>query len=558
MMRDSWRREQRGWPARFPVAQFPNAPLWVALVGRAIAVMTDGSVHAYARAAFYAGLAAWAMGRTGQRPELGASRTRGRWPYLRGEQGRRGTPSVSGSLVERVWDYPRPPAVTVCRRRIRVELAGEALADSTRALRVLETSHPPTVYVPPDDVRGDLLAPSGAPSTWCEFKGAARYLDAVVAGRRVHAVAWTYRDPTPGYEALRDHVAFYPAAWMSHGWATSGCRRKRATSTVAGSPPTSSDRSKDHRKRLVGEPSRAKLLVERATAADLPTCSCGRARTRVSATSLPHCARSANATSASAAALPARRPLRRTGGSPPSSRGCCPEERSAAAGHCSSSGPGGAVASDHGQYDRVGRRRRAWTTSQFRNRSLSVEAIWLERFPVRLPRADRITAQAPEGIHRKHRYTERDAATLGRPAGRCDSLRLQGAARTCGLPDGVGGIAETATTRMSARCSSRFGESDDAPVRPGPPDAAPTSCVMHSVHAPERVAVSSRLSGASGDARTADDSLGDKPKEARARLVGGQPARRRDPWVARAPATVADRRSPPARSRRACAGRCWC
>ena len=125
---------------------------------------------------------------------------------------------MSGSDVERVWDYPRPPAVTVCRRRIRVELAGEALADSTRALRVLETSHPPTVYVPPDDVRGDLLAPSGAPSTWCEFKGAARYLDAVVAGRRVHAVAWTYRDPTPGYEALRDHVAFYPGrvdvAWM--------------------------------------------------------------------------------------------------------------------------------------------------------------------------------------------------------------------------------------------------------------------------------------------------------------------------------------------------------
>ena len=59
-MRDSWRRGQRGWPARFPVAQLPNAPLWVALGGQLVAVMTDGSVHAYARAAFYAGLAAWA------------------------------------------------------------------------------------------------------------------------------------------------------------------------------------------------------------------------------------------------------------------------------------------------------------------------------------------------------------------------------------------------------------------------------------------------------------------------------------------------------------------
>ena len=83
---------------------------------------------------------------------------------------------------------------------------------------MLETSHPPTVYVPPDDVRADLLIASGARSTWCEFKGAARYLDAVVGGRRVQAVGWTYPDPSPGYEALRDHIAFYPgrvdAAWI--------------------------------------------------------------------------------------------------------------------------------------------------------------------------------------------------------------------------------------------------------------------------------------------------------------------------------------------------------
>ncbi len=120
--------------------------------------------------------------------------------------------------MERVWDYPRPPAVVPCQHRVRVELDGEVLADSTRALRVLETSHPPTVYMPPTDVRGDLLAASGARSTWCEFKGAARYLDATVGGQGVPAVGWTYPSPSPGYEALRDHVAFYPgrvdAAWM--------------------------------------------------------------------------------------------------------------------------------------------------------------------------------------------------------------------------------------------------------------------------------------------------------------------------------------------------------
>jgi uncharacterized protein (DUF427 family) len=120
--------------------------------------------------------------------------------------------------MESVWDYPRPPAVEPCRRRVRVELGGELLADSTRALRVLETSHPPTIYVPPADVRGELLTASDERATWCEFKGAAHYLDAILGDRRVRALAWSYPNPAPGYEALRDHVAFYPhrvdAAWL--------------------------------------------------------------------------------------------------------------------------------------------------------------------------------------------------------------------------------------------------------------------------------------------------------------------------------------------------------
>jgi uncharacterized protein (DUF427 family) len=120
--------------------------------------------------------------------------------------------------MERVWDYPRPPAVVPCKRRVRIELAGEVLTDSTRALRVLETSHPPTIYIPLADVRKELLAESDARSTWCEFNGTARYLDAVVHGRRFNTVGWSYPDPSPGYEALRHHVAFYPgrvdAAWL--------------------------------------------------------------------------------------------------------------------------------------------------------------------------------------------------------------------------------------------------------------------------------------------------------------------------------------------------------
>ena len=130
----------------------------------------------------------------------------------------RGRAAGVSPYVERVWDYPRPPALATCSRRVRVELAGATLADSTRALRVLETSHPPTIYIPPEDVRGECLETSRVRPTVCEFKGAARYLDAVVGGRRVRAVAWTYPEPARGYEALRDHVAFFPgrvdAAWL--------------------------------------------------------------------------------------------------------------------------------------------------------------------------------------------------------------------------------------------------------------------------------------------------------------------------------------------------------
>jgi len=139
--------------------------------------------------------------------------------------------------MESVWDYPRPPVVQTCERPVRVTLAGETLAETVHALRVLETSHPPTIYVPPHDVGKHWLRESGNRPTLCEFKGRARYLDAVIGERVVTAVAWTYRDPSSGYELLRDHVAFYvdrvDAAWLGEeqvdaqrsgfygGWVTS-------------------------------------------------------------------------------------------------------------------------------------------------------------------------------------------------------------------------------------------------------------------------------------------------------------------------------------------------
>jgi uncharacterized protein (DUF427 family) len=111
---------------------------------------------------------------------------------------------------ERVWDYPRPPRLEPTSRRIRTEFAGLVLADTRSALRVLETSHPPVYYVPPQDVAWQHLVESERRSH-CEWKGWARYFHVVVGGRRTENAAWTYPEPKPAFAAIRDHVAFYPA-----------------------------------------------------------------------------------------------------------------------------------------------------------------------------------------------------------------------------------------------------------------------------------------------------------------------------------------------------------
>ncbi len=111
--------------------------------------------------------------------------------------------------MESVWDYPRPPRVEASPSRVRVVVDGVTIADTTRACRVLETSHPPVYYIPPEDVRSEHLRPNRR-HTWCEFKGQASYFDLVAGAREVRDVAWSYADPAPGYEAIRDHVAFYP------------------------------------------------------------------------------------------------------------------------------------------------------------------------------------------------------------------------------------------------------------------------------------------------------------------------------------------------------------
>lgn len=109
-----------------------------------------------------------------------------------------------------MWDYPRPPRVETTDETVEIRLGGVLIAHSTRALRVLETSHPPTYYLPVEDFVPDVLrAVSG--SSWCEFKGAAVYFDVVVGPVLAKRAAWTYPDPTPSFEDLVGHVAVMPA-----------------------------------------------------------------------------------------------------------------------------------------------------------------------------------------------------------------------------------------------------------------------------------------------------------------------------------------------------------
>jgi uncharacterized protein (DUF427 family) len=114
-----------------------------------------------------------------------------------------------GPGQESVWDYPRPPRLEPTTDRLRVLLDGTTVADTVAGFRVLETSQPPGYYLPPADVRLDLLEPSTT-RTFCEWKGLASYFHLRVGDHLVRDAAWSYPDPTPRFAPLVDHLAFYP------------------------------------------------------------------------------------------------------------------------------------------------------------------------------------------------------------------------------------------------------------------------------------------------------------------------------------------------------------
>jgi uncharacterized protein (DUF427 family) len=117
--------------------------------------------------------------------------------------------TTPNTATESVWDYPRPPRLEPTSSRIRITHAGILLADTTHALRILETSHPPVYYIPPADIAMHHLKPSQRRGSFCEFKGIATYWTIDLPNANSPDAAWSYAHPSPAYAALRDHLAFY-------------------------------------------------------------------------------------------------------------------------------------------------------------------------------------------------------------------------------------------------------------------------------------------------------------------------------------------------------------
>jgi uncharacterized protein (DUF427 family) len=111
---------------------------------------------------------------------------------------------------ESVWDYPRPPGMEHSEERIRVLFGGLVIAETQSSIRILETSHPPVYYIPPQDIRMEFLSKSG-PTTFCEWKGTASYITIKTEARTTERAAWFYPHPQSPYEAIANCIAFYPS-----------------------------------------------------------------------------------------------------------------------------------------------------------------------------------------------------------------------------------------------------------------------------------------------------------------------------------------------------------
>jgi uncharacterized protein (DUF427 family) len=113
---------------------------------------------------------------------------------------------------EEVFVHARDPYtridVLASGRRVRVEIGGETVADTTNASFLYETGLPPRYYMPKTDVRMDLLTETDT-TTACPYKGTARYWSVTVGGETHEDVVWGYDSPLPESQEILGLVCFY-------------------------------------------------------------------------------------------------------------------------------------------------------------------------------------------------------------------------------------------------------------------------------------------------------------------------------------------------------------
>lgn len=110
---------------------------------------------------------------------------------------------------ESVWDYPRPPKLEATNKTLKVVFNDVVIAQTNRGKRILETSHPPTYYIPKEDIQMQYLQEVAGKTSFCEFKGEAGYYHLQVGDKVSKNVAWYYPSPSPKYADLQDHLCFY-------------------------------------------------------------------------------------------------------------------------------------------------------------------------------------------------------------------------------------------------------------------------------------------------------------------------------------------------------------
>jgi uncharacterized protein (DUF427 family) len=113
---------------------------------------------------------------------------------------------------EEIFVHPRDPYkrvdVLASSRHVQVVLGGEIVADTRRAHFLFETRLPTRYYIPPEDVRMDLLVPCDK-TTACPYKGRARYWSARIGDKLFPDIVWSYPEPIPECPKIKGLLAFF-------------------------------------------------------------------------------------------------------------------------------------------------------------------------------------------------------------------------------------------------------------------------------------------------------------------------------------------------------------